>query len=140
MDIRRTRTCERCKNAVSVDKVKIIPKTKDVTMLVCDACCEEIRSTPQARITEGQSRIYAELPKTKITNVPGSTPFKSAPTTIFRPSNNNRTVPLPTPDYAKYTCVKCNYVFRVDRVKAGVTYGVKCPYCGRSDKLKLYRQ
>jgi len=55
-------------------------------------------------------------------------------------TSSQRIVPLPAPDYSKYTCTKCSYVFRVDRVKAGITYGVKCPYCGRSDKLRLYKE
>ena len=135
MDMRRTRTCERCKTAVPLDQVRIVPKNNDVNLLVCDNCMTEIkRATPDGRIMGAQSRIYAPIDsfKPKITNAPKDNPFKPS-------ASSQRISPLPAPDYAQYTCTKCNYVFKVDRSKAGITYGVKCPYCGRMDKLRLYR-
>ena len=43
IDIRRTKTCQKCKNVVSLDKVRLFPKDKDTNILVCDACCEELK-------------------------------------------------------------------------------------------------
>ncbi|MBI4980090.1 hypothetical protein HZC30_00865 [Candidatus Woesearchaeota archaeon] len=134
MDLRRTRTCERCKTAVPLDQVRIVPKNNETNLLVCDNCMSEIKkATADGRIAGAQSRIYAPIDsfKPRVTNVPQDSPFRAM--------SSQRISPLPPPDYAKYTCTKCNYVFKVDRSKAGITYGVKCPYCGRVDKLRLYR-
>lgn len=132
MDIRRTRTCERCRAVVTLDKVRLVPKNDDVNIVVCDACCEELKKTSQSKITNAQSRLYTEQPKTKITN-------NSALQQRYTWSSQ-RIAPLPAPDYTAYSCTNCNYDFRVDRAKAGLTYGVKCPYCGRQDKLKLQKR
>ena len=130
MDIRRTRTCERCKSVVTLDKVRLVPKGNDQNILVCDICMDEMKRSPDSRITNSQSRVYMDQPRSKISNT-GQSRFSSS---------SQRIVPLPAPEYSKYVCTKCNYVFRVDRVKAGITYGVKCPYCGRNDKLRLYKE
>lgn len=135
MDLRRTRTCERCKNVVPLEQVRLVPKNNEVNLLVCDNCMNEIKKAAvDGRIASAQSRIYAPIDsfKPRVTNVPRESPFKAI--------SSQRISPLPPPDYANYTCTKCNYVFKVDRSKAGITYGVKCPYCGRTDKLRLYRR
>jgi ribosomal protein L37AE/L43A len=128
MDIRRTRTCERCKSVVPLERIRLVPKNNDQNILICDNCMTDLKSTPNSKITNSQSRIYMDAPKEKISN---QSRFGTS---------SQRIIPLPAPDYSKYTCTKCSYVFRVDRVKAGITYGVKCPYCGRSDKLRLYKE
>ncbi|MBI4983486.1 hypothetical protein HZC32_02480 [Candidatus Woesearchaeota archaeon] len=133
MDIRRTRTCERCKNVVPLDKVRLVPKNNEVNLLVCDTCMEELKKVPlTSRITNAQSRLYGEPPRVRITNVAANPPKYTW--------TSQRVAPLPTPEYAQYICTHCDYVFRVDRAKAGITYGVKCPYCGRPDKLRLHKR
>ena len=102
MDIRKTRTCERCRTVTPLDKVRLFPKDKDINLLVCDKCCEELKE--------------AAKPKTSIIN--------------------SRIAPLPHPEYASYRCMRCDYAFRVDRAKAGITHNLHCPYCGHSDRLK----
>jgi DNA-directed RNA polymerase subunit RPC12/RpoP len=132
MDIRRTRTCERCRNVVPLEKVRLVPKNNEVNMLVCDACVQELRNAPQSRITNAQSRYVSSTP-TKVVNA-------APPMTQKKYSwSSQRVGALPTPDYATYSCAHCNYTFRLDRAKAGLTYGAKCPYCGRTDKIKLKR-
>ncbi len=131
MDIRRTRTCERCRNVVPLEKVRLVPKNNDSNMLVCDACVQELKNAPQSKITNAQSRYVSDQPKGKVVNAaPTMTQTKYTWT-------SQRVSALPTPDYASYTCAHCNYAFRLDRAKAGLTYGAKCPYCGRTDKIKL---
>ena len=53
MDIRRTRTCERCQVVVPLDKVRLFPKDREKNILVCDTCCDELKNrtfpTPGAR-------------------------------------------------------------------------------------------
>jgi len=132
MDIRRTRTCERCRNVVPLEKVRLVPKNNELNMLVCDACVEEMRTSPLSKITNSQSRYVAEQPKVKVAN-------SSSPTQAKYSWSSQKIAPLPTPDYGRYVCTHCNYVFRLDRVKAGLTYGAKCPYCGRSDKIRMKR-
>lgn len=44
MDIRRVRTCEKCKKTVPLSEVRLMPKNKDMSMLVCGECCEELRT------------------------------------------------------------------------------------------------
>ncbi|MFH0701477.1 MAG: hypothetical protein V2A62_03495 [Candidatus Woesearchaeota archaeon] len=133
MDIRRTRTCERCRNVVPLEKVRLVPKNNEVNMLVCEACVEELKSAPQSKITNAQSRYVADQSKSKVMNMaPAAKQTKYAWT-------SQRVSALPTPDYARYICTHCNYTFRLDRAKAGLTYGAKCPYCSRTDKIRLRR-
>jgi len=58
MDIRKTRTCERCKNVVLLDQVRLYPKGENKNFLVCTGCCEELK-----KASAGQ------LPETKVAKV-----------------------------------------------------------------------
>ncbi len=42
---------------------------------------------------------------------------------------------LPPAEYVGYKCTRCNYSFRVDAIKAGLTHRLLCPYCGKSERL-----
>jgi len=42
---------------------------------------------------------------------------------------------LPPAEYVGYKCTRCNYSFRVDAIKAGLTHKLLCPYCGKSERL-----
>ena len=42
---------------------------------------------------------------------------------------------LPPADFANLFCTRCNYAFRVNRSKIGVTLHLSCPYCSKNDKL-----
>jgi DNA-directed RNA polymerase subunit RPC12/RpoP len=35
-----------------------------------------------------------------------------------------------------YLCTRCRYHFRIDPYKVGNYVNLKCPYCGRSDRLE----
>ena len=65
MDIRRVRTCERCKAVVPLERVRLYPreKGKDVNVLVCDTCCNELKQT----VKQGP-------PKAPIKNIPPAQP------------------------------------------------------------------
>lgn len=43
MDIRRTRTCERCKATVPLSKVMLFSKDENKNIVVCDKCGEELK-------------------------------------------------------------------------------------------------
>lgn len=97
MDIRKLRTCERCRASVPLDEVRLFPKEKDKNILVCGKCSQEL-SKPKAQL-----KSKAPAP--------------------------------PQADYTSYFCDRCKYSFRVDSSKAGLTYVLHCPYCGKSDRL-----
>lgn len=93
--ITKTRTCEKCKGQVVLNKVKLFPKNK-TNLLVCDKCFEE----------------------------------------LSHPKSETKVKPLPPPEYVKYVCSRCRYAFKTDAVKAGMTFNLLCPYCGKSDRLQ----
>ncbi|MBU0470698.1 MAG: hypothetical protein KKA62_04170 [Nanoarchaeota archaeon] len=45
MDIRKIRTCERCKNSVPLEKVRLYPKGLDNNLLICEDCCNKLKSS-----------------------------------------------------------------------------------------------
>lgn len=100
MDIRKTRTCERCKNVVPLDQVRLYPKDEMRNLLLCTTCCTEVKEQTSGNLTTSKVKELA-------------------------PS-----------EYINYLCTRCNYRFKADRSKAGVTYNLHCPYCGKNDKLE----
>ena len=100
MDIRKTRTCERCKTVVLLDQVRLYPKSDNKNFLVYTNCCEELK-----KASAGQ--IKAEV----------------------------KTRDLGPASFIKYNCTRCNYNFKADDSKAGLTYNLHCPYCGKEDRL-----
>ncbi|MEK6809780.1 MAG: hypothetical protein AABY40_03835 [Nanoarchaeota archaeon] len=102
MDIRKTRTCERCKGVVLLDQVRLYPKSDNKNFLVCMNCCEELKKASAGNI----------------------------PTTDLKAKN------LIPSALVKYNCTRCNYNFRADNSRAGLTYNLQCPYCGKTDRLQ----
>lgn len=43
MDIRRSRTCERCKNSIPLSQVRLYPKGQESNVLVCEDCCNKLK-------------------------------------------------------------------------------------------------
>lgn len=95
-DIRKTRTCERCKAVVPLENVKLFPKDKNINMLVCENCSQELNKPKLV------SRIKAS----------------------------------PSAEYKNYRCIRCRYSFKIDTSKIGTHYNLKCPYCGKDDRLQ----
>ncbi len=47
MDIRKTRTCERCRAVVPLEKVRLVPNPKgEQNLLVCEPCSVEVIKKP----------------------------------------------------------------------------------------------
>ena len=44
IDIRKTRTCQKCKASVPLDKVRLFPKEDNTTLLLCEVCCADLKS------------------------------------------------------------------------------------------------
>jgi len=104
MDIRKTRTCERCKGVVLLDQVRLYPKSDNKNFLVCVNCCEELKKASAGQI----------------------------PVTDMKAKG-------PAPSLMKYNCTRCNYNFKADNSRAGLTYNLHCPYCGKMDRLQKVR-
>lgn len=100
MDVRNSRTCERCKTVVPLDQVRLYPKNSEENLLLCGNCTKELEDMARAK-------------KLKST-----------------------TKPLPQADFAKYYCTRCSYAFRVDESLVGLTVQLKCPYCGKGERLE----
>ena len=102
LDIQRGRTCQRCRAVVLLEKIRLFPKPDSTNMLVCNQCCDELKSALKDQTPSLRSNIK----------------------------------PLPPADYCSYFCDRCNYLFRVDRAKAGLTHRLHCPYCGKEDRIQ----
>ncbi len=116
LDIRKTRTCEKCKNVVTLDKVRLYPKDKDKNWLLCDNCCNELKNKMST-----------------FSNAPSSLERKQVTNHVFIDRKEERVDSKK--DLAKKFCMRCNYSFRVDPERVGILYNLKCPYCGKDDKV-----
>lgn len=50
MEVLKTRTCERCKAQVPLNRVKLFPKDADHNWLVCENCCDVLRNMNMSQI------------------------------------------------------------------------------------------
>ncbi len=185
-DMRKTRTCEKCKAAVPLNQVRLYPKSADQNLMVCGKCCEELINRSSSLDNSGPVRNtprYKSKPEPKIEIKPApiinrpvvaaaasadaprwaakkvelkrpvpvatvskvidvkerpyplikSAPYKPNPA---RNVSTHTINPLPEPEYAKYKCMRCNYNFKADLAKVGVTYNLVCPSCGRAEKVQ----
>ena|SRR3989344_1574943 len=105
MDIRKTKTCEKCKKVVPIDQVRLFPKDDNTNLVVCGPCSEELKKNIKDK----------------------------------NPTLSSKIASLPIPEYTVFLCTRCNYNFRVDKAKVGLTYNLHCPYCGKPDRLKAQR-
>ncbi len=116
-DIRKTRTCERCKAVVPLEKVRLYPKDKEKSWILCEACCEEYKNRMNSH-----SNFPSKIEKKPITN------------TVYLNRKEER-VESDQRTLKKKFCSRCNYSFKVDPNKVGVLYRLCCPYCGKDDKV-----
>ena len=59
MDIRKTRTCERCKAVVPLDQVRLYPKDQNKNLLVCEPCCGELKKATAGEIVSKTKSLSA---------------------------------------------------------------------------------
>ena len=114
MDIRRTRTCQKCQVQVSLDKVRLYPLTQEKNLLVCEECCEKLKNFDKSK--KIKQKIITN--KEPIKNIYQPKSFLNTSST--RSSNENK------------QCVRCKYNFKPK--ERGYDQLV-CPYCGKSDKI-----
>lgn len=73
MDTRRTRTCDKCKTQIPVDQVKLWPKDKDKTWIVCSSCLEALKKSSQVRagnMPPSKQEAVRNLPRSAPPTVP----------------------------------------------------------------------
>lgn len=152
MDIRKTRTCEKCKSTVTLDKVRLYPKNPEQNWVVCEPCCEQLRSkgAQQGISNMPKKMISPPISNKVITRYPGdlTKPFQAK--NIGNTGNTGNKSIRPVNQAGKsmvsdegkearelqsMTCTRCKYRFKVDSEKAGVQYRLCCPYCGKDDRL-----
>lgn len=42
----------------------------------------------------------------------------------------------PAQELTPFLCERCNYHFRVNEAKVGIQCNLRCPYCGKFDRLR----
>jgi DNA-directed RNA polymerase subunit RPC12/RpoP len=106
-DIRRTKTCERCKANVSFEEVKYLPSkgSPNGMMLVCAKCVDEIKNSNAGK-----------------------------PPKDIKPSAS-KNEPKKSEGKTEFFCARCNYKFKVDESRLGYTLNLNCPYCGKPDRI-----
>lgn len=55
---------------------------------------------------------------------------------LSKPKLASQTKPLPPAEYVWYACTRCKYNFKADAAKIGSFFNLKCPYCGKTDRLQ----
>ncbi len=128
MDIRKSRTCEKCGISSPLDKVKLFPKDKESNWLVCEECCEKLRIAAEKLKTgvEGHRNIPI-MKREPIRNV-----VKPKEEIKAKSAQEEKKSEL---DHLVVFCARCKYKFKIDVQKAGVCYRVFCPFCGKDDRL-----
>ena len=153
MDIRKTRTCEKCKASVPLDKVKLYPRTKDQNWLLCEACCEQTKAKVSQQIVSNfPKKSTSTITNNVITRMPGdlTKPFQPKESREEKPVLDQRKKiilntgkPATAPalqtknvnEFKAMSCTRCKYNFKIDPMRANVLYNVCCPYCGKDDRL-----
>lgn len=50
MEVRRSRTCEKCKAAVPISEVRLFPRDGDRNWILCEACCDYLKNRSSADV------------------------------------------------------------------------------------------
>lgn len=124
MDLLQTRTCERCKTPTPVGKVKLYPRTSESSWLVCETCCEALKNRLKSSVTNTYQKGLS------IQNTGSKEPIKN-----ILPSKSVKAAAVSDSNLKSLFCTRCNYTFKIDQDRAGVSYNIACPYCGKSDRL-----
>ncbi|HLC51950.1 MAG TPA: hypothetical protein VJI98_01760 [Candidatus Nanoarchaeia archaeon] len=131
IDIRKTRTCERCKSQVPLANVRLYPQGENRNLLLCGECCDVLKNKNINTSVERKvvRNIYQPREAIKI-----QSPTKIQPPTATKilPNTDNKHI-LNRP---QVSCVRCNYSFTISEPKSGVTSRLSCPYCGKSDRME----
>ncbi|MBU0456882.1 MAG: hypothetical protein ABH824_04915 [Nanoarchaeota archaeon] len=136
---RGTRTCEKCSTVVPLEKVKLYPRDNEKNWLVCETCCEKLKSGVRE---PGKVNLLKREPirnafKPKETISLSSAQKVNTPTNFTKPvvKENLKLKETANPQYKSMFCSRCKYNFKIDLQKAGILHSIYCPYCGKNDQL-----
>ena len=128
MEIRNSRTCEKCGNSSPLNKVKLFPKDKESNWLVCEECCEKLKIAAEKLKTgiEGHRNIPM-LKREPIRNVvKAKEEIKAKPIQVEKKEDLDLQVVF---------CSRCKYKFKINVQRADICFRVFCPFCGKDDRL-----
>ncbi len=78
MEVLKTRTCERCKAQVPLNRVRLFPKDADRNWMVCENCCEVLRNMNMTQVGRTMPAIDKKEPVRNVFQ-------QKAPVQPFRP-------------------------------------------------------
>ncbi len=121
MALSKTRKCEQCTIVTPLENLKLFP-TKDGKgyRFLCTECGEQFKKRASPNAGASQARGAPAAAKTS--------EQKSAQTKEPQKAQPKEAL----------VCLRCNYKFKADLDKAGVSYNLVCPYCGRKDQIRPY--
>lgn len=116
MPLSKTRKCEQCTIVTPLENLKLFP-TKDGKgyRFLCSECGEQFKKRASPNL--------------------GASSAKTAATKASPAKEQQQKDQLKEP----LVCLRCNYKFKADLDKAGVSYNLVCPYCGRKDQLRIQK-
>jgi len=121
MEIRKTRTCEKCNVQVPLGKVKFYPRDDSRNWLLCEACAEKMKTNRMK-----QSAALAPQPA----------PKKEMIKNVVQPKAQSKNIIVSTdPSYDTKYCNRCHYQFQIDLDSKNRVKKMVCPYCGKDDRL-----
>jgi len=122
MEIRKTRTCEKCNVQVPLGKVRFYPRDETRNWLLCEACAEKMKVS---KIKQTTAFAAPAIPQ-KIEIVRN----------IVQPKAQNKNIIASTdPSYDTKYCNRCHYQFQIDLDSKNRVKKMVCPYCGKDDRL-----
>ena len=125
-DIRKVRTCERCKVQVPLANVRLYARDAEHNMLLCEPCCDTFKKKKLEFSFNSQKTVVRNVyqPKEMIRNQPAikiTEPKLEASKVINRPMMK---------------CSRCDYTFTMAEQKSGSLPTLSCPYCSKADRLQ----
>src|SRR3989338_6206056 len=122
MEIRKTRTCEKCNTQVPLGKVKFYPRDETRNLLLCETCAEKMKVSKSKQITALAA--------------PAITQTKKIVRNIVQPKAQSKNIMASAgPSYDTKYCNRCHYQFQIDLDSKNRVKKMVCPYCGKDDRL-----
>lgn len=112
VNITKTRSCERCKGIIPLQKVKLYLRDKDRYWILCDTCRDFLKGdTNQNKKTSVYSKSFDA--ETVVTKKPSSKMIETSSAKTYR----------------------CRLNINTDSGDAKSSYYFRCPTCGKRDRV-----
>ena len=125
-DIRKTRTCERCKVQVPLANVRLFAQNEQRNLILCEACCDILKKKDGNFTLPGERKIVRNVYQPR-----GILSQNQPPVSNAGKEENPKILNRP-----QMSCNRCDYKFTLSESRPGVVPGLACPYCGKSDRLQ----